>query len=105
MKEKLQKIREDAIRQIEASGDLSKLNDVRVAVLGKKGELTAVLKSMKDVSPEERPLVGQLVNEARAKIETRLEEKRAAFEKVRGSGVRCKTAQRSHRCDASGKEK
>ena len=44
MKEKLQKIREDAIRQIEASGDLSKLNDVRVAVLGKKGELTAVLK-------------------------------------------------------------
>ena len=39
MKEKLQKIREDAIRQIEASGDLSKLNDVRVAVLGKKGEL------------------------------------------------------------------
>ena len=77
MKEKLQKIREDAIRQIEASGDLSKLNDVRVAVLGKKGELTAVLKSMKDVSPEERPLVGQLVNEARAKIETRLEEKRA----------------------------
>ena len=82
MKEKLQKIREDAIRQIEASGDLSKLNDVRVAVLGKKGELTAVLKSMKDVSPEERPLVGQLVNEARAKIETRLEEKRAAFEKA-----------------------
>lgn len=46
MKEKLQKIREDAIRQIEESGDLSKLNDVRVAVLGKKGELTAVLKSM-----------------------------------------------------------
>ena len=53
MKEKLQKIREDAIRQIEESGDLSKLNDVRVAVLGKKGELTAVLKSMKDVSPDQ----------------------------------------------------
>ena len=64
MKEKLQKIREDAIRQIEESGDLSKLND---ACCGswKKGELTAVLKSMKDVSPEERPLVGQLVNETR----------------------------------------
>ena len=45
MKEKLQKIREDAIRQIEASGDLSKLNDVRVAYLGKKGELTAVLRA------------------------------------------------------------
>ena len=53
MKEKLQKIREEAIRQIEGSDELGKLNDVRVAFLGKKGELTAVLKGMKDVSPEE----------------------------------------------------
>ena len=44
MKEKLQKIREEAIHQIESSGELGKLNDVRVAFLGKKGELTAVLK-------------------------------------------------------------
>ena len=80
MKEKLQKIREDAIRQIEASGDLSKLNDVRVAVLGKKGELTAVLKSMKDVSPEERPLVGQLVNETRESIEKILDETKKKLE-------------------------
>ena len=50
MKEKLQKIREEAIRQIEGSDELGKLNDVRVAFLGKKGELTAVLKGMKDVS-------------------------------------------------------
>ena len=78
--EKLQKIREDAIRQIEASGDLSKLNDVRVAVLGKKGELTAVLKSMKDVSPEERPLVGQLVNETRESIEKILDETKKKLE-------------------------
>ena len=49
MKEKLQKIKEEAIRNIEASGDLSKLNDVRVAILGKKGELTAVLKGMKEI--------------------------------------------------------
>lgn len=80
MKEKLQKIREDAIRQIEESGDLSKLNDVRVAVLGKKGELTAVLKSMKDVSPEERPLVGQLVNETRESIEKILDETKKKLE-------------------------
>ena len=46
MKEKLQKIREEAIRQIEGSDELGKLNDVRVAFLGKKGELTAVLKGM-----------------------------------------------------------
>ena len=48
MKEKLQKIRENAIAQIENSDGLAKLNDVRVAVLGKKGELTAVLKSIKE---------------------------------------------------------
>ena len=63
MKDKLQKIREEAMRQIQSSQELSKLNEVRVAFLGKKGELTAVLKSMKDVLPEERPAVGQLVNE------------------------------------------
>ena len=57
MKEKLQKIKEEAMNRIAASDDLTKLNDVRVAVLGKKGELTAVLKSMKDVLPEERPAI------------------------------------------------
>ena len=80
MKEKLQKIREEAMRQISESKDLGRLNDVRVAILGKKGELTAVLKSMKDVSPEERPLVGQLVNETRESIERMLEETKAKLE-------------------------
>ena len=80
MKEKLQKIREDAMRQIEESKDLNKLNDVRVAILGKNGELTAVLKSMKDVSPEERPIVGQLVNETRESIEKMLEDTKAKLE-------------------------
>ena len=80
MKEKLQKIREDAMRQIEESKDLNKLNDVRVAILGKKGELTAVLKSMKDVSPEERPIVGQLVNETRESIEKMLDETKSRLE-------------------------
>ena len=80
MKEKLQKIKEEAMRQILESGDLSKLNDVRVAILGKKGELTAVLKGMKDVSPEERPLVGQLVNETRESIEKLLEETKTKLE-------------------------
>lgn len=74
MKEKLTKILEDALGQIDRTEQLEHLNDVKVAFLGKKGELTSVLKSMKDVAPEDRPKVGQLVNEARAKIETRLEE-------------------------------
>lgn len=80
MKEKLQKIKEGAMRQIQESQDLSKLNDVRVAILGKKGELTAVLKGMKDVSPQERPLVGQLVNETRESIEKMLEDTKAKLE-------------------------
>ncbi len=74
MKEKLQKMREEAIRQIEESQELTKLNDVRVAFLGKKGELTAILKSMKDVLPEERPMFGQMVNDAREAIEQKIEE-------------------------------
>ena len=81
MKEKLQSIKEKALSQINAAEHLEGLNDVRVALLGKKGELTSVLKSMKEVAPEDRPKVGQMVNEARAEIEKVLEEKKAAFEK------------------------
>ena len=73
MKERLQELAENARKRIEESEGLDKLNDVRVAYLGKKGELTAILKGMKDVAPEERPKVGQLVNETRAKIEELLE--------------------------------
>lgn len=71
----LQRIKEETLSKIEASGSIDKLNEIKVAVLGKKGELTQVLKGMKDIAPEERPKVGQLVNEARAVIESRLEEK------------------------------
>ncbi len=82
MKDKLEKIMKEALSQIDTSEQLDKLNDIKVAFLGKKGELTSVLKSMKDVAPEDRPKVGQMVNEARAKIEASLEEKKAAFEKA-----------------------
>ena len=80
IKEKLQAILNHAVADIEASEALDKLNDVRVNVLGKKGELTAVLKGMKDVAPEDRPKVGQLVNDARVDIETRLEAAKAKLE-------------------------
>ena len=59
MKEQLEKIKSEALAKIDASDALEKLNEIRVAYLGKKGELTTVLKSMKDVAPEERPKVGQ----------------------------------------------
>ncbi len=69
MKEKLQAIKESALLQIEKAKGLDALNDIKVSFLGKKGELTQVLKGMKDVAPEERPKVGQMVNETRAVIE------------------------------------
>ena len=59
MKEKLQRIQEEAAKRIQESDSLDKLNDVRVAFLGKKGELTAVLKGMKEVAAEDRPKVGR----------------------------------------------
>lgn len=74
MKEKLMNIRERALAQIGESDSLDKLNEIRVAFLGKKGELTEVLKGMKDVAAEERPAVGQLVNETRTAIEQMLED-------------------------------
>ena len=58
---------------IQAADAPEKLNDVRVKYLGKKGELTAVLKGMKDVAPEDRPKVGQMVNDTRTEIEEALE--------------------------------
>ena len=68
MKERLEQIRAEALEQIKNSDALERLNDVRVNILGKKGALTAVLKSMKDVAPEDRPKVGQLVNEPGQKL-------------------------------------
>ena len=81
MKEKIEQIRQQALAAIEDAAGMDKLNDVKVAFLGKKGQLTSVLKSMKDVAPEDRPKVGQMVNEARAKIETMMEETKTRLEK------------------------
>lgn len=80
MKERLEQIKANAVREIQKSDGLAKLNDVRVAFLGKKGELTAVLKGMKDVLPEDRPMVGQLVNETRESIEKLIEETKSKLE-------------------------
>ncbi len=80
MKEKLDKIKEQALAQIKASDTAEKLNEIRVNILGKKGELTSVLKSMKDVAPEDRPKVGQMVNEVRSEIEAVLEEHKTKME-------------------------
>ncbi len=82
MKEKLEQIKAEALSKIENSDALEKLNEIRVSYLGKKGELTAVLKGMKDVAPEERPKVGQMVNETREEIERVLEKHISQMEKA-----------------------
>jgi len=82
IKDDLTKIVSAARERILSSIDSNVLNDIRVAVLGKKGELTSILKGMKDVPEEERPKVGALVNDARKAIEDALAEKKKALEEL-----------------------
>ena len=81
IKEKLEAILTEAMEKIEASDAPEKLNEARINFLGKKGQLTAVLKGMKDVSPEDRPKVGQMVNDVREKIEQKLETVKTTLER------------------------
>ena len=81
MKDRLEQIRQSALKQIEEAGALEKLNDIRVAFLGKKGELTSIMKSMKEIAPEDRPAFGQMVNETRSEIEKKMEEMKTALAK------------------------
>ncbi|MCD8010222.1 MAG: phenylalanine--tRNA ligase subunit alpha [Lachnospiraceae bacterium] len=79
MKDTLERIRREALAKMEESMDMDQLNEIRVAYLGKKGELTQVLKNMRNVPPEERPQVGQMVNETRTALEAKLEEMKTAL--------------------------
>jgi len=84
MQEQLKHIMESAKEQINNLTDLKELEDLRVKLLGKKGELTAVLKSLNTLSKEDRPAMGKLANEAREFIETKLNEaKNALSQKAR----------------------
>ena len=80
MKEQLEQIKAKALADLAAAADMSTLDAVRVRVLGKKGELTAVLKQMGKLSAEERPVMGQMANAVRAKLEDALEKRRAALD-------------------------
>lgn len=77
MKETLEKIKAAAESALNAAADESEIENLRVKYLGKKGELTAVLKQMGSLSPEERPVMGQLVNEAKQKLETLIADKKS----------------------------
>ena len=75
MKELLNKIVCQALDDVAKCADSKSLTDIRVKFLGKNGEMTSVMKGMGKLSPEERPAMGKLVNEAREKIENAIAEK------------------------------
>lgn len=75
MKEEILKIKEKTVGLIDNATNLKSLEDIRVKVLGKKGDLTLVLRNMGKLSKEERPAMGQLANEVRSEIEGLLSEK------------------------------
>ena len=86
MKEKLEKILDQALTEIGAADAKDALEAARIKYLGKKGELTAILRGMGQLSAEERPVIGQVANEIRAKIESAIDEagqKAAAHEMER----------------------
>ena len=79
MKEQIEKIRQSALEEIKNANDEKVLNEARVKYLGKKGELTLILRGMGGLSPEERPVIGSLVNEVRDEIENLIEEREKEF--------------------------
>ena len=79
MKEQLELIKQNALAALDAAETPAALEELRVKLLGKKGELTAVLKMMGKLSPEERPVMGQMANAVRAEIEEKLEACKASI--------------------------
>lgn len=82
MREQLEKIRNAAFDELNKIQALNELNALRVKILGKKGELTAVLKQMGKLSAEERPVIGQLANEVRAAIEAEVTKREAQLKEL-----------------------
>ena len=79
MKEMLEKLRAESAAAISEAASTEALEALRVKYLGKKGELTAILKQMGKLSAEERPVIGQLANSVRAELEAELESRKAAL--------------------------
>lgn len=81
MREKMTKIEKEAKEAISEILDSQRLNEIRVKYLGKKSELSSVLKDMANLSKEERPIIGELANKIRKEIEKEIKEKEIEIEK------------------------
>lgn len=82
MKEMMEKLRQEALEAISGAGDIDILETLRVRYLGKKGELTAVLRQMGSLSAEERPVMGQLANKLREDIESEIDRRKEELSSV-----------------------
>ena len=82
MKDKLKQIQQKALSAFQDAREIKDVDDLKVKFLGKKGELTAILKEMGKLSAEERPVIGQMANEVRQSIEKMLEESKKRLEAV-----------------------
>ena len=82
MKEQLEKLAQESLEAVAAAADVAALDALRVKYLGKKGELTALLKQMGKLSAEERPAMGQLANSVRARLEEAIDGRRVALEEA-----------------------
>jgi len=82
LKAELEKIKKETLHKLEQLTTMEELQDLKVKVMGKKGSLTALLKQMGTLSPEERPKMGQIINELRGKLEQAWEEKAKQLEQI-----------------------
>ena len=103
MKAQLEAIKAEAIAAIEKVASQSEIENLRVKYLGKKGELTAILKQMGSLSPEERPVMGQLVNQAKSTVENLIAEKQtelkaaAQLEKLKAETIDITLPAKTHK--------
>lgn len=81
MKEKIQEVKKEALNRLKEISTMDELQELKVKVMGKKGTLTSLLRQMGNLSPEERPLLGQIINEVRNELEYLCQEKISQIEK------------------------
>ena len=81
MEKQVNEIKLNALDEIEKASNLRELEDVRVKYLGKKGKLTAILKTMGSLAPEDRPKLGSVVNQAKTELESKITDKEEILQK------------------------
>lgn len=82
LKENLEKLRAEGLKDITSSSELKGLNDIRVKLLGKKGPITDALRSMKDLPAEERPKIGSFANKIKEELTTAINEKQESLQQA-----------------------